>query len=537
MIVHYDGKLRVIADDIAQLDLDIDSLTPAPEDRGFKMGQSSFRKGFFWPTLLLPFLLLGHGARGRETGPNLLRNGDFEDVAAAEPIGWTKSGLGTWSMEPGRFGERCLKIAVGTPNQERAEIWARSSDFAVTPGNLYLLVFWAKGEGLKCAEGVSSHVSWEFRKADGQDLPMLQEWRTDIWESCCAGRWNVGDMIVKAPAEATSARLVVWLGAYQPKKKGSVCLDRIRVAGYDPPAPTETTWFYRAATYGIGGDQVDDPQAKTGQAWKMTVKKHQPGGKISGPLIMDQEPGLYRAVFRMKAADRTSPRRLAFLRVTGDGLVSTGLTAGRTINGTDFAEPNQYQEFAVEFIRSPFGGLQYLVEWSGGTDLWLDGVTIHQERLLLDLDLVRALWPRRRFGCNADDRSEGVCVPGTHRGPVAAGGCAGPLENSDRHDRLARHRLGRPTEDVAALPPTPRRTLRYEAACVDRYPCPEPGIHGPETGARFCGGRRRASGDGRLPFVRAGRPGEIAVGRSAAGASFADLRPGALSASGAIGTG
>ena len=121
-----------------------------------------------------------------------------------------------------------------------------------------------------------------------------------------------------------------WLSGsgHTSRKKGSVCLDRIRVAGYDPPAPTETTWFYRAATYGIGGDQVDDPQAKTGQAWKMTVKKHQPGGKISGPLIMDQEPGLYRAVFRMKAADRTSPRRLAFLRVTGDGLVSTGLTAG-----------------------------------------------------------------------------------------------------------------------------------------------------------------------------------------------------------------
>ena len=66
----------------------------------------------------------------------------------------------------------------------------------------------------------------------------------------------------QSAAEATSARLVVWLGAYQPKKKGSVCLDRIRVAGYDPPAPTETTWFYRAATYGIGGDQVDDPQAR-----------------------------------------------------------------------------------------------------------------------------------------------------------------------------------------------------------------------------------------------------------------------------------
>ena len=39
------------------------------------------------------------------------------------------------------------------------------------------------------------------------------------------------------------------------EEEGSVCLGRIRVAGYDPPAPTETTSLYRAATYGIGGDQ------------------------------------------------------------------------------------------------------------------------------------------------------------------------------------------------------------------------------------------------------------------------------------------
>ena len=118
-----------------------------------------FAKDPSWPTLLLPFLLLGHEARGQETGPNLLRNNDFGDVAAAEPIGWTKSGSGTWSIEPGRFGD-----------------------------------------------------------------------------------------------------------------------------------------------------------------------------------------------FRMKVADRTSPNRQVFLRITGDGLASTGLTSGRTINGTDFAAPNQYQELAVEFI-------------------------------------------------------------------------------------------------------------------------------------------------------------------------------------------
>ena len=355
----------------------------------FKMGQSSFRKGPFWPTLLLPFLLPGHEARGQETGPNLLRNNDFGDVAAAEPIGWTKSGSGTWSIEPGRFGDWCLKLTAATPNQPKAEIWARSSDFAVKPGKRYLLVFWAKGEGLKQAEGISSLVSWEFRKPDGQSLPVMEEWRTGIFEEYCAGRWNVGHVVVTAPEGAASARLVLWLGIYQPKKKGSICFDRLRVTEYQPPIPAGATWFYRAATYGVGGDQVDDPQTKTGQAWKMTVKKHQPGGKISGPLIMDQEPGLYRAVFRMKVADRSSPTRQVFLHITGDGLASTGLTSGRTINGTDFAAPNQYQEFAVEFIRSPFGGVQYLVDWSGGTDLWVDGVTVYQERLLSDLDLVK----------------------------------------------------------------------------------------------------------------------------------------------------
>ena len=54
--------------------------------------------------------------------------------------------VGDLERRAGPLGERCLKIAVGAPNQERAEIWARSSDFAVTPGNLYLLVFGRKGK-------------------------------------------------------------------------------------------------------------------------------------------------------------------------------------------------------------------------------------------------------------------------------------------------------------------------------------------------------------------------------------------------------
>ena len=49
LIVHYDGKLRVIADDIAQLDLDIDSLTPAPEgDMSVAEARACWPNKFLW---------------------------------------------------------------------------------------------------------------------------------------------------------------------------------------------------------------------------------------------------------------------------------------------------------------------------------------------------------------------------------------------------------------------------------------------------------------------------------------------------------
>ena len=63
-------------------------------------------------------------------------------------------------------------------------------------------------------------------------------------------------------------------------------------------------------------------------------------------------------------------------------------TAGLTVLGTDFAKPGEYQEFPVEFIRSPLGGLQYLATWPGVTGVTLDGVRVEEEKLLSDLDWV-----------------------------------------------------------------------------------------------------------------------------------------------------
>lgn len=49
LLVHYDGKLRVIADDIARLDFDIDSLTPAPEgDLSAAEARACWPDKFLW---------------------------------------------------------------------------------------------------------------------------------------------------------------------------------------------------------------------------------------------------------------------------------------------------------------------------------------------------------------------------------------------------------------------------------------------------------------------------------------------------------
>lgn len=49
LLVHYDGKLRVIAEDIAPLDFDLDSLTPPPEgDMTIAEARAAWSDKFFW---------------------------------------------------------------------------------------------------------------------------------------------------------------------------------------------------------------------------------------------------------------------------------------------------------------------------------------------------------------------------------------------------------------------------------------------------------------------------------------------------------
>jgi hypothetical protein len=69
-MVHYDGKIRLIAEDIARLGFDIDSLTPQPEgDMDPAEARSLWPGSFFWlhPSLTL-FRLPGDELAARIRG-------------------------------------------------------------------------------------------------------------------------------------------------------------------------------------------------------------------------------------------------------------------------------------------------------------------------------------------------------------------------------------------------------------------------------------------------------------------------------------
>jgi uncharacterized membrane protein len=317
---------------------------------------------------------------------NLVPNGDFARVENNLPVGWTKSGEGAWGLEEGRLGAQSLKLTVNTQGKERMEVRAISPAFPVKPETYYLLTFWTRAENLRPNRGSHSQVDVNFKLDDGTPVSVAQEWKAGVYDFS-ATEWRVAQLIVRTPPRAATASLVAYLGLFLPDQTVSVWYDHFRVEEYLPPPPTGQEWYYRAPTYGVAGDTVADPDAKSGGAW-FVGKDRTPGGKISGPVITDQPPGQYRVTFRLKVGDNTSPKPAVLLRTTACGVVNPPLQAGMSLRGTDFQAPNQYQEFSLEIIRPPYGGVQYLVDWWGGTEVWIDGWTVREERLLTDADLV-----------------------------------------------------------------------------------------------------------------------------------------------------
>lgn len=122
------------------------------------------------------------------------------------------------------------------------------------------------------------------------------------------------------------------------------------------------------------GERVSDPSAWGGTAYRLY-----PGNGESFAWVWDtafpvRDVPLV-AYFRLKVNDNTSTAEVARISVKG-GDREYG---PRSLRGTDFTTPNQYQEFAISFTFHPTEWDPFLIFqfWRSGTaDLYVDAVSI-----------------------------------------------------------------------------------------------------------------------------------------------------------------
>jgi len=134
------------------------------------------------------------------------------------------------------------------------------------------------------------------------------------------------------------------------------------------------SWFYTAEQMNSERQVVEDSQADTGRARFASAPDQAVSQAIVfGPYTAEQPAGRYRATFRLKVADNSSAQPVCRLDTTA--LSNAGyILAELVLKGTDFATPNEYQEFALEYERPDAFISEFRVIGLGHTDLWVDGV-------------------------------------------------------------------------------------------------------------------------------------------------------------------
>lgn len=143
---------------------------------------------------------------------------------------------------------------------------------------------------------------------------------------------------------------------------------------------------------------VADAEARSGWAF-YDAPPHVPAGEtlVWFGYTYLQQPGKLRATFRLKVADNTSPQEVAVVR----GWIGGGELANKNdsqrflaIKGTDFKQPNVYQEFSIELLKGELGFGDWAVMSKGVTPLWYDGLEVEQATEFSSAELLALIAPQ-----------------------------------------------------------------------------------------------------------------------------------------------
>jgi len=124
------------------------------------------------------------------------------------------------------------------------------------------------------------------------------------------------------------------------------------------------------------GQPVPDPEAKTGQAWLVDPLVDPPQKAIYGPFDI-YEAGHYRVTFRLKLPE-TERMVGEIARLQVNATANFDELATRSLQMSDFSQPDIYQEFMLTFDNPRQQALSFDLHYSGVAALVIDQVAITQ---------------------------------------------------------------------------------------------------------------------------------------------------------------
>ena len=177
------------------------------------------------------------------------------------------------------------------------------------------------------------------------------------------------------------------------------------------------------------GERVNDATAWGGTAYRLYPGNGESFAWVYDTNFVKDTP--FVAYFRLKVNDNTSSVEVARISVKGGGTEYGPLR----LRGTDFASPNQYQEFAIPFTfnTNPNDVFLFFQFWRSGTaDVYVDAVSIFSTPQAITSPLTwsvpgnnyrgHGVWVRYTNGTQFSGISEASTIPYTISGTTGVGG-------------------------------------------------------------------------------------------------------------------
>lgn len=357
------------------------------------------------------FFGLLEGVLGGELGGNLLANPGFEtsgtgglpaDWAVSQtPEGCAQIALdGTNALE----GRRSLMLSI----PESGSVQVHSKPVPVQGGGQYLftIAFRSEGFGPKGYAGVEASASFQWLDAQGKQVSQTG----GVGFPYTPSPWDLRDTFTRAPA--TAVQVVVCIGFGNASKSvakqvipSKLWLDACQLRPYTPP-PTPD-WAQRPVAMQVEGGWENTPVKcyhlaalqHAGGKWGAIVADPQStfGTAVSSPpdigsglmchsiYFPSAAPGLYRLILRCKVADTRRAEPAGTLDIGSEHAHMRGLM---TLEPRQFAAPDTYQEFSMDFILRTPGYWMFRVATAGNQPFTVDTVKIFPLQLFADRQLL-----------------------------------------------------------------------------------------------------------------------------------------------------